>query len=77
MKRKIEDYTPIPGFLDLREFVIPKTEFLKLWNMQRYLSKCEENREEGKYKDSPDELDKIRRLSAEYQQALFSYPKYL
>lgn len=73
MKRKSKDYTPINGFYDLRDYDIPEREFVKLWRMQEYLSTCERNRREGKYKDMPHELKKVKELSAKYQQALFSY----
>ena len=34
---------------------------------------CEQNRQKGLYKNMPNELEKVKNLSAEYQQTLFSY----
>ena len=67
------EYQPLQGFYDLRNWDIPKKDFLKLWSIQRYLFQCEQNRQKGLYKNTPNELDKIKNLSAEYQQTLFSY----
>ena len=77
MKLKAKDYTPIDGFFDLREFDIPAREFMKLWRTQIFLSSCEKNRREGRYKDMPNELNEVKELSAQYQQVLFSYPRLL
>lgn len=73
-KLKTVDYKPIPGFFDLRNWNIPIKDFLKLWNTQKYLFQCEQNRRNGLYKNMPNELEKVKQLSGEYQQTLFSYP---
>ncbi len=73
MAKNKEDYRPLKGFYDLRNWDIPKGDFLKLWGIQQYLFTCEQNRLKGRYKDNAYELDKIRNLSGEYQQVLFSY----
>lgn len=67
------EYQPLQGFYDLRNWEIPKKDFLKLWSIQRYLFQCEQNRQKGMYRDMPHELEKVKNLSAEYQQTLFSY----
>lgn len=66
-------YTPLQGFYDLRNWDIPKNDFAKLWNIQKFLFKCEQDRRKGKYKHNPLELQKVKQASAEYQQLLFSY----
>ena len=72
-KKSILEYQPLKGFYDLRNFNIPNNDFLKLWDIQNYLFQCEQNRLKGFYKNMPNELEKVKNLSAEYQQALFSY----
>lgn len=67
------EYQPLQGFYDLRNWDIPKKDFLKLWGIQKYLFQCEQNRQKGLYKNMPNELEKVKNLSAEYQQTLFSY----
>lgn len=67
------NYTPFKGFYDLRAFDIPKIEFKKLANVQEFLFISEKDRIAGKFKHNLLELDKIKQLSAEYQQILFSY----
>jgi len=71
-KKKVEDYQPYNGFYDLRDFDIPKKEFLKLWNLQQFLYQAEEQRKRG-YKHP--QIQGIKDLSAQYQQILFSYPE--
>lgn len=70
---KEEMYTPIDGFYDLREFDIPNRVFTKLWKIQKFLYECEQNRRDGVYLHMKNELDKVRELSGNYQQILFSY----
>ena len=41
------EYQPLQGFYDLRNWDIPKKDFLKLWGIQRYLFQCEQNRQIG------------------------------
>ena len=67
------EYKPLQGFYNLRNWDLPKKDFFKLWRIQRYLFQCKQNRQKGMYKDMPHELEKVKNLSAEYQQALFSY----
>lgn len=71
---KPSDYKPIKGFYDLRNWVIPAKDFMKLWNVQKFLFKCEENRRAGKYKNDPILLEGVKLLSEQYQEVLFSYP---
>lgn len=66
-------YTQIDGFYDLREFYIPNRVFTKLWNIQKFLYECEQNRKDGRYLNMEEELVKVRELSGRYQQILFSY----
>ena len=58
------EYQPLQGFYDLRNWDIPKKDFLKLWNIQKYLFQCEQNRQKGLYKNMPNELEKVKNLSA-------------
>ena len=67
------NYQPVKGFEDLRNWDIPKKDFVTLWKVQRYLFQCVQNEAKGMYKDMPFELEKVKNLSAEYQQTLFSY----
>jgi len=67
------NYVPFHGFYDLRAFDIPKMEFKKLANIQEFLFNAEKDRQAGKYKHNQSELDKVKNLSAEYQQILFGY----
>ena len=67
------EYQHLQGFYDLRNWDIPQKDFLKLWGIQKYLFQCEQNRQKGLYENMPNELEKVKNLSAEYQQTLFSY----
>lgn len=69
-----ETYKPFSGFYNLLAFDIPKKDFPKMYNIQSYLAQCERNRKAGKYKSDQLGLDKVKNLSAQYQQLLFSYP---
>ena len=73
IKTKISNYQPLKGFLDLRNFDISNKDFLKLWRIQRYLFQCEENRQKGFYKNMSTEFEKVKDLSAEYQQTIFEF----
>lgn len=69
-----KDYVPFNGFYNLLAFDIPKKEFNKMYNIQEYLAECEEKRKSGRYKHDVHGLNKVKDLSAQYQQLLFSYP---
>ena len=64
-----EEYTPLPGFYDLREYKLPRKEFRILAEAQRLLYSLELHRRKG----NPVPLE-IRNLSGEYQQILSRYP---
>lgn len=64
-------YKGYKGFYDLREFDIPKKEFVKLVRIQEFLYTVETNRQKGKIHP---QIEQIRQLSADYQAALFAYP---
>lgn len=68
----MDDYTPIPGFVDLREYKIPKKEFEKLWEIQRILKFVEDRK--GYYmKFDPVMWQRAQNISAEYQMILNEY----
>ncbi len=72
---KQEEYTPFNGFCDLMELDLPKKIFIKLWKIQQFLYECEQSRKMGKYLYMDEELNKVKELSAHYQQILFQYKK--
>lgn len=65
----VKEYTPLPGFYDLREYKLPRKVFRELAEIQRLLYSWELHRRKGY--SVPRE---IRELSASYQQLLFQYP---
>lgn len=68
--KAIEQYTPLEGFYDLRDFNIPPAEFTKFVGIQKFLFEQELARRKGQ------EVQRgVRELSARYQQALFAYEK--
>lgn len=68
----MNDYVAIDGFYDLREFDIPKKDFMKLWGVQKFLYKVEQNRRKGFVHP---QIKDVKNLSVKYQQALFQYPQ--
>lgn len=65
----VKEYTPLPGFYDLRDYELPRKEFRTLAEAQRLLYSWEVHRRRGH--PVPPE---IRNLSGEYQQRLSQYP---
>lgn len=65
-------YTPIKGFYDLRNWDIPKKDFLSLWNIQKQLASYM-GKEKYFKKYEPAQWGKLKELSVLYQQALFNY----
>ena len=70
--KKTEDYKPIEGFFDLRNWKLPKKVFMSLWRTQELLNFTNKRSEYYK-KFLPIEWQKAQELSANYQQLLFSY----
>jgi hypothetical protein len=68
--KEVKEYVPFDGFYDLREYDIPKQDFLKLWRVQRFLYEVEQKRRAGHIHP---QIAKVRDLSAQYQQILFQY----
>ena len=68
--KKVATYEPLNGFYDLRAFAIPVKEFIKLWNVQKFLFKVEQDRRAGKIHP---QIESIRDYSAKYQATLFQY----
>ena len=68
--RKQTDYTPPPGFFDLRKFDIPKKQFDELAYIQRLLWGWEKHRRAG---HSVPQEQELRKLSGDYQRCLFQY----
>lgn len=66
-----EKYEPLEGFYDLREFDIPKKEFKKLWNIQKFLYQCQKRINLG---FAHPRWEEIKQVAADYQRALFSFP---
>jgi hypothetical protein len=70
--KNIADYKPFRGFYDLRDYNLPKKDFIKFWNMQEYLHHVESNKKYFKKMDK-NMWEQAQQLSANYQQCLFSY----
>ena len=68
------EYTPIKGFIDLREYEIPKKEFVKLYGLQKFLADIEKQK---KYymEFNKKSWEEAKEISGKLQQAIFSYPK--
>jgi len=41
---KQEDYQPIPGFFDLRNFTLSKRDFISAWELQLFLRRYEDQK---------------------------------
>ena len=67
--KNITEYKPFNGFYDLRDYNLPKKDFLKLWKIQEYLSHVETNKKYFKTM-SKNMWEDAKQLSAEYQQCL-------
>ncbi len=63
-------YSPYPGFYDLRDFVLPKKLFIKLWGIQDMLAHMQARAEYFK-KWHPGQWEKAKEISGAYQQILF------
>ena len=70
--KSIEDYKPLKGFYDLRNYKLPKKKFITLWETQLSLSEMEKNKTYYK-KWHPAQWEKAKELSAQYQFLLFMY----
>lgn len=68
-KRKRKDYTPFPGFYDLRVFNLNDREFQAAWRAQEYLSQV--SKQHAYYKRyNPFMWEQIKELSAQLQMFL-------
>lgn len=72
MSRKIEDYRPYNGFYDLRDCQLPKKVFITLWKAQEALNYMR-NRAKYHKKQHPQQWQKAKELSGDYQHLLFKY----
>lgn len=68
-KRKKKDYTPYPGFYDLRIFDLNPKEFFAAWRVQEFLYRQSLQREYYK-RFAPLEWEKLKDLSAQLQMVL-------
>lgn len=69
-KENAENYSPIPGFYDLRNFDIPVKEFPAFVHVQKFLARWEKARESGQIVPS-----EVRNVSGQYQQSLIAYSR--
>lgn len=69
----IHNYKPYKGFVDLRQYNIPKEDFSLLWKAQDFLYFSNQEKDRIK-KSDPILWNKLKELSGIYQQQLFSYP---
>ena len=70
------DYKSYQGFYDLRNFILTKRLFKKLWKIQDMLFHMQKNSIYFK-KSHPLQWEKAKQVSAEYQQILFQQKKLL
>ena len=70
----MSEYIPYPGFYDLRDYILPKRLFKKLWGIQDMLSHMRDRAEYYK-KWHPGQWGMARELSADYQRRLFQHGK--
>lgn len=68
----LKEYTPIDGFFDLRNWDIPKKEFLSLWNIQKFLASYRGQVEYLRRFD-PIQWEELKELSVQYQQKLLTF----
>jgi len=73
MVKKINNYEPIYGFYDLRDFEIPEKEFQELWKLQLYLDNYQKRKDELSIA-FPDLWELLKQTAGEYQTKLLSYP---
>ena len=66
----MKKYSPYPGFYDLRDFVLPKRLFKKLWIIQDMLYHMQVLSKYYK-KWHPGQWERAKELSGQYQQILF------
>ena len=72
MKRptlEIDDYIPVDGFVDLRNFKLTKREFKQIWGIQLFFRRMQDSREYYK-KQLPFQWQKALEMSAELQMFL-------
>lgn len=74
MVKKIENYEPIYGFYDLRDFEIPEKDFQELWKLQLYLKNYQENKDKHSLA-FPELWHLLKKTATEYQTKLLSYPQ--
>lgn len=68
-KLKKKDYTPYPGFYDLRIFDLNSKEFFTAWRVQDFLYR--QSKQRDYYKQfAPMEWEKLKDLSAQLQMSL-------
>ena len=73
-KVDIKKYKPYKGFYDLRDYELPKWQFIRLWDIQDMLSHMSERADYFK-KWLPIQWEKAKEVSACYQHILFQYPE--
>ena len=69
VKLKYKDYTPYPGFYDLRIFDLNSKEFFAAWRVQEFLYRQSIQRDYYK-QFAPLEWEKLKDLSAQFQMIL-------
>ena len=69
---ELENYQSYTGFYDLRDFVLPKRIFIRLWRIQSMLAHMRDRAEYYK-RWHPGQWQKAKEISAAYQQILFRY----
>ena len=74
-KLQLDEYQPIPGFFDLRNFKLSKREFIFAWDIQLFLRSYEDQREYHK-KHNARQWEDAKHVSAELQMFLFSRLKH-
>lgn len=66
------EYTPPPGFLDLRDWALPKRVFMRLWEVQKWLYHVEKHKTYFQEYD-PVTWAKAQEVAGAYQAELFRY----
>ena len=67
---KQEDYQPVPGFFELRNFKLSKREFMSAWRIQLFLKRYEDSKAYQKQFNSR-QWEEAKVVSAELQMFLF------
>ena len=71
----IEDYKAYIGFYDLKDFILPKRIFIKLWRIQDLLAHMRDKAEYYK-RWHPNQWQKAKEICAQYQQILFQHDRH-